>query len=292
MSERSWFVASEDGKQDGPCPESQLGALITSGRLTRETLVWTEGMSDWQRAADVPGFVFTAQPPPPRPEPLPGEALWSDNRLGDAFSADFGVWALLWRSLLLVVGTLLVIPAPWVFTHFYRWAIAHVRVPQRPDLAFTGQPGDIWYVFMLLGLCSYAGVSHIKYLPLVLIPFQAFLSWMVIRWVVANISSEGRQLPLNFVGSVWAYIGWTIFLDLSIITIIGWAWVETAWIRWMVRNVEGTTRAISFNASGWAMLWRTLVFVLTCFFIVPIPWTMNWYARWLVSQFSLEARLA
>ena len=281
MSERTWFIASGD-KSEGPFPEGQLSALISAGRLTRDTFVWTEGMPDWQRAADVPGFVFSTQAPPPR----------SDSSPGGKLSADFGVWALLGRILLLVLGTLLVVPAPWVFTSFYRWAIAHIHVPQRPGLAFTGQPGDIWWVFVLSALCSYAGVTDIRYLPLLLIPVEAALTWMTIRWVVANISSEGRQLPLSFGGSVWAYICWSLLLYLSFITIIGWAWVETAWMRWIVRNIEGTTRAVAFNASGWQMLWRTIVLILTCIFIVPIPWMARWYACWFVSQFSVDERTA
>lgn len=293
MSERSWFIAS-DGNQEGPFLESQLSALIESGRLTRDTLVWADGMAGWQRAADVPDFVFSAQapPPPPRSLPLPGGLPRHGSSPSGTLSADFGVWALLGRLLLLIVGTLLVVPAPWVFTYFYRWAIPHVHVPQRPELAFTGKVGDIWWVFVLTALCSYADLPDIHYLPLLLIPVEAALSWMTIRWVMANISSEGRPLPLRFGGSVWAYIGWTLLLDLSFITIIGCAWVETAWMRWIARNIEGTTRAVAFNASGWQMLWRTLVLILACIFIIPIPWMMRWYACWFVSQFSVEERMA
>ncbi|MGB8277213.1 MAG: DUF4339 domain-containing protein [Methylovirgula sp.] len=295
MSERSWFIAS-DGKQEGPFPEGQLSALIAAGRLTKDTLVWTDGMSGWQRAADIPGFGFSVPPPPPRSPPLPGGPPRRDSLQGGQLSADFGVWGLLWRSLVLVLAILLVIPAPWAFTNFYRWGVAHIQVPQRPNLAFTGKVGDIWWVFVLLGLSAWlsawfnghAQFKDIWYLPYLLIPIQAFLSWMTIRWVVANISSEGRQLPLSFAGSVWAYIGWNILLNLSVFTIIGWAWVTTAWTRWLCRNIEGTTRTVSFNASGWQVLWRTVVLFLTCIFIIPIPWMMNWYARWFISQFSVD----
>ena len=304
MSERNWFIASY-GKQEGPFPESELSALIAAGRLTRDTLVWTDGMSDWQRAADIPGFGFSVPPPPPRSPPHPGGPPRRDSLQGGQLSADFDVWGLLWRGVVLVLATLLVIPTPWAFTSFYRWGVAHVHVPQRPNLAFTGKVGDIWWVFVLIALCAYAGQAenageahnasahaHIHYLPLLLIPVQAALAWVTIRWVLANISSEGRQLPLSFAGSVWGYIGWTLFLYLSFFTIIGWAWVETAWMRWIARNIAGTTRAVSFNARGWQVLWRTIVLALTCIFIIPIPWMVNWYARWFVSQFSVDARMA
>jgi hypothetical protein len=166
-----------------------------------------------------------------------------------------------------------------------------VRVPQRAELAFTGKPGDIWYVFVVLGLCSYAGaVSSVPGLPLILIPLELFLNWVAQRWIVANISSEASQLPLAFTGSVWAYIGWHVLFGLSFVTIIGWAWVATAWMRWMCRNIAGTRRELSFNASGWHVLWRTVVFALCMSLIIPIPWIFRWYAGWYVSQFALDDR--
>ena len=210
-----------------------------------------------------------------------GQSLW----------VDFSIWALLGRALLFLIGFLLVIPAPWTATSFYRWFIERLRVPQRPDLGFTGKPGDIWYVFVIQGLCSYAGFAD-SYFPLIVIPLEAFLSWMTIRWIVANISSQGRHLPLTFAGSPWAYLGWYVLLYVSVITIVGWAWVTTAWIRWICRNITGTRRTILFNASGWQILWRTLGFALAAAFIIPIPWVMGWYARWYVSQFVLVEQTA
>ena len=74
---------------------------------------------------------------------------------------------------------------------------------------------------------------------------------------------------------------------LSFLTIIGWAWVVTAWTRWICRNISGTRREIIFNASGLEVLWRTVVLIIACAFLIPIPWVMRWYATWIVSQFAL-----
>jgi hypothetical protein len=115
---------------------------------------------------------------------------------------------------------------------------------------------------------------------------------MVLRWVVANISADGRPLGLSFRGSAWAYLGWFVFYMVSIITIIGWAWVMTAWLRWMAGNIAGTRRAVVFNGSGWGVLWRSIVFSLACGLIIPIPWVLAWYVRWYVSQFAVVERAA
>lgn len=286
MAERAWFFASE-GKQQGPYPENQLRDFAAKGTVTADTLVWSEGMSGWQKAAEIPGLLSGASSPPTMSGAMPR----GEPPSGGQVSAEFSIWALLGRSLLLLIGTLLVIPTPWVATSFYRWFIERLRVPQRPNLGFTGKPGDIWYVFIILALCTYAGlVTDVWYVPYLLLPLQAFLSWMTVRWIVANISSDGRPLSLTFEGSVWGYIGWYLLLFISFITIIGWAWVTTAWMRWICGNVAGTRRAIVFNASGWGVLWRTLLFVLGCFVIIPIPWVLGWYVRWYLSQFSLGER--
>jgi hypothetical protein len=285
MPDRSRFVAA-GGKQQGPYSEPVFRDLIGKGSVTSDTLVWSEGMSDWQQAGEIPGLLSSVRGPPAFPgSGMPQTASYTSA--GRPLSATFGVWALLGRSLLLVIGYLLVIPAPWTATGFYRWFIARVHVPQRADLAFTGKPGDIWYVFVILALCSYAGLSQVPGLPLILIPLEIFLNWVMLRWIVANIGSGGRQLPLVFSGSVWAYLGWHVLFGLSFLTIIGWAWVTTAWMRWMCRSIAGTRREVSFNASGWQVLWRTVVLALCMSLIIPIPWILRWYAGWYVSQFAV-----
>jgi hypothetical protein len=194
---------------------------------------------------------------------------------------------LLGRGLLFVIGGLLVIPAPWAATGFYRWFVARINVPQRPNLAFEGRVGDIWYVFVMTGLCGYAGLSDYKWIELIVIPVQAFLAWMVLRWLAGNLSSNGQRLPIAFAGSALGYVGWYLLMYISVITIIGWAWVITAWMRWTCRNISGTRREVVFNASGWAVLWRTLLFSIGCALLIPIPWVLRWYTRWYVSQFAL-----
>jgi hypothetical protein len=290
MPDRSWFFASQ-GQQQGPYPEAKLRGFIAGGTVTADTLVWTEGMAGWQKAGDIPGLLSAASGPPafaPTGAPLTAGGAATVQSL----SIDFSIWALLGRGLLFMIGFVLVIPAPWTATSFYRWFIERLHVPQRPGLGFAGKPGDIWYVFVIQGLCTYAGLSDDWYLSSIVLPLQAFLSWMTIRWIVANISSAGRQLPFTFAGSPWGYVGWYLLFCVSVVTIIGWAWVTTAWMRWICRNIAGTRREIVFDASGWQMLWRTLVYVWAMALIIPIPWAMGWYARWYVSQFALVERTA
>lgn len=291
MSGRSWFVAVGE-KQEGPYSEAEFRDLIARGAVRADTYVWADGMPGWQYAGDIPGLLSPARAasaPPPYAPP----ARVDGAQAGGAFSIEFSIWEMLGRALVFLIGFLLVIPAPWVAASFYGWMISRIHVPGRGQLGFTGKPLDIWYVFIGLALMTYVGgATDIPYLSYLLFPLQAYLSWMTVRWVTANITSEGQPLQLSFEGSPWVYIGWYLLLAVSIITIIGWAWVITAWMRWMCANIAGTRRAISFNASGLEMLWRTLVFSLASVLIIPIPWMIRWYGRWYVSQFSASERLA
>ena len=60
------FFAAIDGKQVGPFDKTALKAQIEAGSVTRETLVWSEGMAEWTAAGqvDTVSKLFGAVPPP------------------------------------------------------------------------------------------------------------------------------------------------------------------------------------------------------------------------------------
>jgi hypothetical protein len=283
MSNRIWFYAS-GGQQKGPFSEPQFRDLIAQGTVGADTLVWAEGMAGWQKAGEVPGLVPGAAAPPS----LPTDGGPSGSSPGP-ISVDLPVWSFLGWCILVTIGSLLVIPSPWTGTGYYRWLFPRMHIPQRPNLAFTGQVGDIWYVFIAMGLVGCLGYID-STLQLLGLPIQAILSWMLVRWVVANISSNGQRIPMNFTGSVWGFVGWQILAFLAVFTIIGWAWVMAAWARWLCRHVSGTRREMIFTATGLQLLWRTLVFGIGCCFIIPIPWLLRWYFTWTTAQFALVER--
>ena len=96
MSNRSWFYAS-NGQQQGPYPEAQLRDLVTRGMVGADTLVWTEGMSGWQRAGDIPGLVPGGSAPPSishpgAPPPVTAGGYAGGGYGGGALSLDVGLW--------------------------------------------------------------------------------------------------------------------------------------------------------------------------------------------------------
>jgi membrane protease subunit (stomatin/prohibitin family) len=60
------YYAAIGGEQSGPYDAAALKAQIASGAVTRETLVWTEGMANWAAAKEVESVarLFDSVPPP------------------------------------------------------------------------------------------------------------------------------------------------------------------------------------------------------------------------------------
>ena len=288
----SWFYAAE-GKQQGPYQDGQFRDLIARGVVRPDTLVWTEGMAGWQKAAEIPGLMGGAGGPPIIPAaggpPMTGGGGYAGS--GGTLSIDFGILEFAWRSIVMLLASIFVIPAPWAFVWYTQWIVSRVQVPGRPNMSFTGNAMTLvpWY-FGFIVLVAAVYFSDIQLLNNVLFVAEIVLYWLLLKWIIANLASNDQPLGLSFSGSVWAYIGWNLLLAISFITIIGWAWVMVAQLRWICRNIQGTRREILFRGSGLEFLWRAIVAAILSAFIIPIPWMYRWMMGWLASQTELVPR--
>ena len=65
----SWYYA-DAGQQAGPVDDAQIEALIASGKITPDTLVWRQGMANWQPLKEArPAGAPTAATPAPAEQP-------------------------------------------------------------------------------------------------------------------------------------------------------------------------------------------------------------------------------
>ena len=199
MSDRSWFFASQ-GQQQGPYPEAQLHDLIAKGIVTAATLVWSEGMTDWRKAGDIPGL-FSGNSGPPTVPQAGGSVVAGGSYGGGSLSVDFGIWDFVWRSLVLTIGFLFIIPVPWVMLMYCRWLVSCVRVPQRPNLTFTGRAVDLMWFYAFVLLIIVAAFAQSRILSMVINIGQLVLYWLLIKWFMTNLSSNGQPLGLRFSGS-------------------------------------------------------------------------------------------
>ena len=65
----NWYYV-ENGQQAGPIDDAQLEALVRSGKIQANTLVWHEGMADWQPFHYVQPAGLRASPPLAAPPPM------------------------------------------------------------------------------------------------------------------------------------------------------------------------------------------------------------------------------
>jgi hypothetical protein len=300
MSSDFWFLDREH-KQCGPVGEEEFVRLVRAGTISPDTQIWSAGMTEWRMAGQVERFapLFGTSGPPAFP--LGGGATGASPT--GALSAALPVWGLFGRALLVLIGSVLIIPSPWTGTAFYRWLCERVVLPDGRPLKFTGKPGDIWYVFVLWSLTIWVGQLPsgdgdgelmpmllwrlpVMFVQLSFILLEWILPVLLLRWVCKNATTEDGSLRLSFEGGFLPYIGWNLLLIVSFITIIGWAWVAKFMMQWICRNVRGTT-SFEFTGTGLAILWRTLVVGLLSVLIIPIPWMMQWYTRWMISQVAV-----
>lgn len=64
--EHVWHIAVA-GNVTGPFSKAAMGRMVTDGKLSRDTMVWTQGQDGWMKAEDVIELaqLFTILPPPP-----------------------------------------------------------------------------------------------------------------------------------------------------------------------------------------------------------------------------------
>lgn len=78
MTEAIWYFADGD-EERGPVTEAQVRALIGTGNLKPDDLVWKEGMEDWAPAEEIPGLFDSEPPAPPLEPPPPNDAATGDE---------------------------------------------------------------------------------------------------------------------------------------------------------------------------------------------------------------------
>lgn len=204
------------------------------------------------------------------------------------------------RAIFLMLGFILVVPAPWITCWFYEWFVESVQGRQGSKLAFHGTPQSVWVLTTFYGVLIYGGGVIGAWVelsedpePWIVLLFQIVnnvgsivLGWLFLRWMIGHTSLDGRRLSLT--AGLAKYFGWTLLLAVSFFTIIGWAWVACALYRWLTGTVEGAPGKFTFTAKGHQLLGRSVLYILGMLPIVTIPWTLRWFLAWLIEQFRYE----
>jgi len=91
----NWFYV-DAGQQAGPVPDEQLDELVRNGKVRGDTLIWREGLANWQPYSQArPEGIQPAPPPPPMVGGVPpgapppaGVAPGMDMR-GEVYGLDY-----------------------------------------------------------------------------------------------------------------------------------------------------------------------------------------------------------
>ena len=120
------------GQQLGPFEESEL----PSHGLTASTLVWREGMPDWEAASQVPELSHllppSQQPPGYQPQPQPGYGPQQPYGARPPMPDTYLVWAILATLLCcLPFGIVSIVKASQVSSLYYQGNYAEARAASR-----------------------------------------------------------------------------------------------------------------------------------------------------------------
>ena len=164
--------------------------------------------------------------------PAPAAAV-SASLSGWDFAFTGSALSLFGRALALVLAMFLVVPAPWATCWFYTWFIGKVRGRYGSRLSFHGTPGSVWVLTTLHGFVILSGIGWDIWTAsaedlnewaeagfLIVNDLASFaVGFFLFRWVIGSIALDGQRLRLS--ASFAKYLGWTILLALSVVTIIG-----------------------------------------------------------------------
>ncbi len=189
-----------------------------------------------------------------------------------------GLQALGWGLWATLLG-ILIIPYAWGVAVWARWVVRNLSFGDGTRAHFSGTGGQIWWLGLLIIL-----ILALSIIPVVGIIASLCAYWiylLIIRWFFRNIVLSTGE-ALTFVGGYWPFLGYSLLFAISIYSIIGWAWVATAFIRWICRNISIPGQELVFVGKGWDALWRGFAAILGSLLIITIPLLWVWFVRWIM----------
>ncbi|WP_027185979.1 hypothetical protein [Desulfovibrio inopinatus] len=206
------------------------------------------------------------------------------------------------KGLWLILTTIPIVTTAWGMVPFYRWFNNNTVTSDGRRFSLEGRPANVWLLMagftlanFVRGLAQGAAQQETsdQFDPAtILLGFGLFIivqlfTWGILKWYISHTRLDDT-IALRFRGGAIPFIGWMILSIISIFTIIGWAWVNAAIIRWVLRNIDAPNMTFVFTGRGHEVLWRSLVALLGSIFIVTIPWVWLWLTKWFVASTHIE----
>lgn len=192
MSERNWYYADHQRQNQGPLPASAIVALFRKGVLEADSLVWHEGLSEWQalskhfaeigiKANEADRSFLLPLEPLPVTAPAPASTATPSNR-NDADIVPAGFvrrWAAVFLDSLIVSVPVTVLAVVL--------AIPLVMASANPESAAEKAQGLFYLLYLLVAPAYYAGMESSAH--------QATFGKMALGIKVVDL--RGRRLGLG-----------------------------------------------------------------------------------------------
>jgi uncharacterized membrane protein len=181
----SWHYM-KNGAQTGPATADEIKALLSSGAIKGDTLVWREGLASWVAASsqsEFAGVVPAAPPTPPATAGAAGAGVFTPDAADVDKNKIFGILAYL--------GIL--------------WLVPLLAAKESPFARYHTNQGIILFITgMGVWICSIV----LAFIPILgwLIDLCLFIG-MVVLWIMGIINAaKGECKPLPVIGNVFTII--------------------------------------------------------------------------------------
>ena len=199
-------------------------------------------------------------------------------------------------GLLTGISSYLIIPAGYAATAAWKWFLSQVVFDDGTRLEYHGKVSDVWAALAISGVLMWISVipqiamqgnpaliGPVIFLNLAVMLVSVAIGLYVMRKFFGGTHLSSGQV-LRFDGTYWPYVGYMLLYVVSVYTIIGWAWVLAAFLRWFWTNVKSAGLHLDFKGQGHEILWRMLVFVIFSIPIITLPWSLKWIYDWMISK--------
>ena len=251
----NWHYAV-GGQQFGPLSEAEFLQKVGGGIIQADTLVWREGMANWQPwrevaagAADV--RQFTAAPFPAQAATVAQDGSPLRFEFTGTWEGYFRVWIV---NVLLTIVTL-GIYAAWAKVRKKRWFYAHTSLAGHA-FEYLADPKRILIgnIIVVLVFALYSGSGAIS--PLVQVPI-ALIVMCLVPWFIAKSflfnarNSAWRGLKFGFHGRYWGAARVYLLLPLLVPLTLGLLlpYVSKERRKWMTENHRFGTTAFGFQGT-------------------------------------------
>jgi uncharacterized membrane protein len=176
----------QNGQACGPIETAALQALLQSGSLGWDALVWKQGMTDWVPARSVADLAVVASshmPPPIPPLSLPPKVPTTSmdpERFDVEHHKVFAVLA--------YIGILFLVPL--------------LAAPQSRFARYHTNQGIVLFLSILVVCFGLGVVAVVPFLNLIIIPVWFFLPLTVFVFIIIGIihAVSGQYKPLPLIG--------------------------------------------------------------------------------------------